>query len=56
MMGNISFTRPLEVETGNAMVLDHEKKYFAYLNWGIFDDEYDIDTKYLYGAKDQNDY
>ena len=56
MAANISFTRPMEAESTDCMTLDHTKTYVAYLNWGIFENATDTDTKFMWGSKDKTDF
>lgn len=59
MMGNISFTRPFDIaEPDLSMNLDFTKRYYAYLNWGIFKNGTDTNTTnhIIYGSIDEDDY
>ena len=67
MMGNISFTRPFEIEEPDqSMSLNYTRTYYAYLNWGVFDNyTHSFNSTHkglypgghnntIYGAKDIN--
>lgn len=56
LQANISFTRPMVAESSDSMTLDHEKKYVAYLNWGVFENATDTNTTYFWGSKDETDF
>ena len=51
LTANISFVRPLNMESDYTMSLDQTKTYGVLLNWGVFDNTTDTNPEYIFGAE-----